>query len=85
MVGLIRTNANLSLSLAELCNSKCYHILYKRGHPQATCLKIFVLRFLVTLLVLQFCFTKDVGGPLLWEALGPGLLGLCLKMALTAS
>ena len=25
---------------------------------------------------------KNVGGPHLWEALGPGLLGLCLKMAL---
>ena len=25
---------------------------------------------------------KNVGGPHLWEALGPGLLGLCLKRAL---
>ena len=34
---------------------------------------------------MTFLFThklKNVGGPLLWEALGRGLLGLCLKIAL---
>ena len=39
------------------------------------------------ILTMTFLFThklKNVGGPLLWEALGHGLLGLCLKIALVA-
>ena len=33
---------------------------------------------------LHVYMVQNVGGPHMWEALGPGLLGLCLKMALLA-
>ena len=39
----------------------------------------------IDILTMTFIFTqklRTVGGPFLWEALGRGLLGLCLKMAL---
>ena len=39
----------------------------------------------IDILTMTFIFIqklRTVGGPLLWEALGRGLLGLCLKMAL---
>ena len=43
------------------------------------------VRTKLDILTMNFLIThklKNVGGPLLWEALGRGLLGLCLKMAL---
>ena len=42
----------------------------------------------VDILTMTFIFIqklRTVGGPLLWEDLGRGLLGLCLKMALVVS
>ena len=42
----------------------------------------------IDILTTTFIFIQKlraVGGPLLWEALGRGLLGLCLKMALALS
>ena len=42
----------------------------------------------IDILTMTFIFIqklRTVGGPLLWEALGRGLLGLCLKMALGSS
>ena len=39
----------------------------------------------IDILTMTFIFIqklRTVGGPFLWEALGHGLLGLCLKMAL---
>ena len=41
--------------------------------------QIFVLKYLKNMLIHNL---KNVGGPLLWEALGHGLLGLGLKRAL---
>ena len=41
----------------------------------------------IDILTMTFIFIqkiRTVGGPLLWEALGRGLLGLCQKMALLA-
>jgi len=43
------------------------------------------VRTKLDILTMTFLIThklRNVGGPLLWEALGRGLLGLCLKMAL---
>ena len=41
---------------------------------------------ILTIILLENCSTIDkhwnVGGPLMWGALGPGLLGLGLRMAL---
>ena len=46
------------------------------------------VRTKLDILTMNFLIThklKNVGGPLLWEALGRGLLGLCLKMALNTA
>ena len=64
---------------------------FKKG---ATQINLNLMRGLLTkllegkkkdILTMTFFFThklRNVGGPLLWEALGRGLLGLCLNMAL---
>ena len=67
----------------------CTFLTIHSGPPTNACMTRkwcwLVLGSLATLpfLLLSYTYTQNVGGPHLWEALGPGLLGLCLKRALT--
>ena len=80
-------------SISGCSRAASYKIHSERSHPHSSEFDAWTLPNIalgqkIDILTITFLFiykVRNVGGPLLWEALGRGLLGLCLKMALQLS